>query len=185
MVQAGEGLRLLAEPGQHARRPGDFGMEDLAGQAPIQVLVPELVHLGKAAAADETLDLVLRAQGPGEAIGSGDGRGGRGGRGSGDSDSALVGDHRGRGRAARRAERGAARYLTPARRTREQGCHGTKDLYSRPAVQVILVRCSHSGSPSASGSPTPYSRSSPGSSRNALPFPRRELLCPIPNGSGS
>ena len=94
-------------------------MEDLAGQASIEVLVPELVHLGKAPAADETPDLVLRAQGPGEALGSGDGGGGRGRRGSGGSDSALVGDHRGRGRAARRAERRAARYLVPARRTRE------------------------------------------------------------------
>src|SRR5690242_7287457 len=173
MVQAREGLRLLAEPGQHARRPGDFGMEDLAGQASIEVLVPELVHLGKAPAADETLDLVLRAQGPGEALGSRGGKRGRGGRGG---DGSLVGDHRGRGRAARRAERRAARYLVPARRTREQGCHGTKDLYSRPSVQVILPRCSHSGSPSASGSPTPYSRSSPGSSRRGLPSPRRELL---------
>jgi len=69
VVQTGEGLGLLPEAGQHARRPRDFGMEDLAGQTPIQILVPQLVHLGEPAPADQPLHLVLGAERVGEALG--------------------------------------------------------------------------------------------------------------------
>src|SRR2546425_2647392 len=36
-------LRLLAEPGQHPRGPGDLRMQHLTGEAPVEVLVPQFV----------------------------------------------------------------------------------------------------------------------------------------------
>src|SRR2546426_6859267 len=58
VLQAGQRLRLLSEARQHARGPGDLRVEHLAGETAVEILVPQLVHLGEAAPADEALHVV-------------------------------------------------------------------------------------------------------------------------------
>src|SRR2546425_535299 len=92
VLQAGECLRFLAEPRDHARRPRDLGMQDLAGEAPVEIHVPQLVHLRESAATDELLHLVLGAERAGEPFGGGLGDGGRSAGGGGPRRRPLARD---------------------------------------------------------------------------------------------
>ena len=125
VLQPGEGLRLLAEARDHPRRPRDLGMKHLASQAPVEVHVPQLVHLREPPAAHQPLHLVLRAQRPLQPLRGrlgGDDPGGPGCR-----HGPLARDDRGGRIAAGRAERGAGGNLSPAGGTGELGRHGSKD----------------------------------------------------------
>ena len=124
VLEARERLGFLAKAGEHAGSPGDLGVQHFTGEAAVQVLVPQLVHLGEPAASHEPLDLVLGAERAGETLGGRHGRRGRRGlRRGGDP---LVGDDGRRGVAARGAERRARGNLRTTRRARHLlGGHGT------------------------------------------------------------
>ena len=66
MLEPGDAARFALEPLDRARRPRHVGTQHLHGQAPLQVLVPDLVDLRKAAGADEAFDFILGAEGAGK-----------------------------------------------------------------------------------------------------------------------
>src|SRR5437879_10162317 len=102
-------------------------MEDLSGEATVEIPVPQLVHLGAAPGAAAALRVVFRAQRDAETLERGPrplspapcGRGGI-------HNSALVRDYSGGSRAACRAEGRASRDLGPARRASGLGRHVSK-----------------------------------------------------------
>src|SRR3989475_543916 len=138
-LQARERLRLLAEPDEHPGGPGDLGVQHLAGEAAVEIVVPQLVDFGEPPAPHQPLHPILGAERAGETL---RGRphplspapfGSWGTRGwSGD---ALVRDHRGRRVAARGAERRAKRDLcTTTGADHLLGGHGRK-------IRGRSVRC--------------------------------------------
>src|SRR5439155_1073921 len=68
VLQARQRLRLLAEPDEHPGGPGDLGVQHFAGEAAVEVLVPQLVHLGEPSAPHEPLHLILGAERAGETL---------------------------------------------------------------------------------------------------------------------
>src|SRR5207247_6867279 len=99
--------------GERAGGPGDLGVAHLAGEAAVQVLVPQLVHLGEPAAPHEPFHLILGTERAGQTLGGRERR--RSGRGAGRGGNPLVRYHRGRGITARGAERRARRNLRTTR----------------------------------------------------------------------
>ena len=68
VIEPGNRSRLVLEAVQHAGGPCDVGLEYLDRKPPLEVLVPDLIHLGETTLPQQATDFVLLTQRPGEAF---------------------------------------------------------------------------------------------------------------------